>query len=505
MYIYEIPLTVNQEIWDYYYTACRIHCNIYNSIVAEALRRFDVYYNSQEYKDAIVLYKTQNKTKQQTKDMKELFKKAKTDAHLNGQHIFSKFITGKSKLWEGSYISSSMLELLGHRIETIINNHWKNPRLYGVPSFCSVKDFTTIQGNKNTDKIRYIIDENKIRFFEHIIKIDIPTSKDTEYDRWCHFQNNIHKNIDGVYKKGKKKGQVCVEGSTAHCPISNIRLTKKTFNGTDRLYIQVSVKGEPYSDIKKVEGKVALDMGPSFVAIVADTKNGPHAEIYKLMEFINDIDSQKRVIQRYQDRSMRKNNPTCFKQDGTYIKGKKIEKRSNGYYESRHKLNDLERRLNAHRKNEHGRLSNYIVSNLGTDIHIEDLSYRAWSGLYGRQIKRNAPGMLIANLKRKANVNEINTFKSKLSQRCACGWCSGKKDLNDRVFICDKCGKIMQRDLMSSYLALFTTVEGITDFQKADSEWNRFYPVLFKAWSDAQKYNNSSIGKLLLTSTTSAI
>ena len=49
MFTQEFPLVVNQEIMDYFHTACRLHCNIYNSIVAEAHRRIRAYRMSADY------------------------------------------------------------------------------------------------------------------------------------------------------------------------------------------------------------------------------------------------------------------------------------------------------------------------------------------------------------------------------------------------------------------------------------------------------------------------
>ena len=75
-----------------------------------------------------------------------------------------------------------------------------------------------------------------------------------------------------------------------------------------------------------------------------------------------------------------------------------------------------------------------------------------------KRISLRAPGTFVQLLKRKAEsaggkVEEINTYKTALSQTCQCG-AKVKKPLSQRWHSCP-CGVHAQRDLYSAYLACF--------------------------------------------------
>ena len=61
---------------------------------------------------------------------------------------------------------------------------------------------------------------------------------------------------------------------------------------------------------------------------------------------------------------------------------------------------DLQRRLAAARKRDHGELANRILAQ-GTTIQTETLSYRAFQRCFGRSVQIRAPGAFIATLTRK--------------------------------------------------------------------------------------------------------
>jgi transposase len=89
--------------------------------------------------------------------------------------------------------------------------------------------------------------------------------------------------------------------------------------------------------------------------------------------------------------------------------------------------------------------------------------------MFGKSIGAKAPGLFIELLKYKIKLNstkgkilEIRTWDTKLSQTCICGNVK-KKKLGERFHICDECGLIIQRDLLSAYLALFVKISTIDD------------------------------------------
>ena len=170
------------------------------------------------------------------------------------------------------------------------------------------------------------------------------------------------------------------------------------------------------------------------------------------------------------NRKFRANNPEGYKKDyfvkkdkykkrkkGVSIKGVRLRNRSKALKQTIEQVYDMFRRQAAHRKSLHGKLVNKILR-VGSHIKTEKLSYKGWQKLFGSSIGLRAPGKFVENLRRKAEnaggrVEEVNTYKTKLSQVCHCGQ-HQKKLLSERWHICS-CGVKAQRDLCSAYLVNF--------------------------------------------------
>ena len=434
--------------------------------------------------------------------MKELYKKAKINNNLYGQFLFLSFIKGKSKLWEGQYASASMITELYVRVVEVIQNHFTNPKIDGLPYFCKLRNFTTIQGNKNRDKLSYDAKNRTIRFFDYIINIPVQDKSHPDYKRFLYFDKIANTRMSGI---NEKTGLPRRDDSSANSPISNVRIIKRMFNGVPRLFAQIVVKDEPYSTSAKIEGKVGLDLGVSTVAVVAENVNGKFAELLKFMPNMESIDKERRILERKLDRSTRATSPQCFREeDGRWLKNKKKNKDSNNYKNIRAHLNDIERRRAVYRKNEHGRLTNYIITNLGSTIITENVSVQGWaSGKFGKSITEYSPGTFMSKLEDKSDkFIKLNTQKTCLSQHCVCGN-KKKKELSERIHHCEVCGRTIQRDLLSAYLMLYTNEENITDFNAAQYNWTEWEPILTSAW------NKSGISlqqeTSLLTSETTSI
>jgi hypothetical protein len=99
----------------------------------------------------------------------------------------------------------------------------------------------------------------------------------------------------------------------------------------------------------------------------------------------------------------------------------------------------------------------------GASLRIEKVSYKSWQRCFGRSVGLRAPGRFVDAVKcvvartRTAQLHEIPTYHTKLSQFChACGTCTRKK-LSQRFHCCPHCGlghqTLIQRDLYSAWLA----------------------------------------------------
>jgi transposase len=230
--------------------------------------------------------------------------------------------------------------------------------------------------------------------------------------------------------------------------------------------VQLILEGHPLLKPKHIPGKgiVGLDLGPSTVAIVAEEGK---ARLLLLAEELAPDAHTRRRLQRKLDRQRRANNPQHYDEQGRIRKrakgqGRRRWKESRGYQQTRRKLAETERKLAAHRRSLHGHLANEIIR-MGDDLRLEKVSYKAWQRCFGKSVGLRAPGRFIEAVKcvvartRTAQVHEIPTYQTKLSQYChACGNCT-RKPLSQRFHCCPHCGlgreTLIQRDLYSAWLA----------------------------------------------------
>jgi transposase len=279
--------------------------------------------------------------------------------------------------------------------------------------------------------------------------------------------------------------------------VKYVRLVTRTIHGKDRYYAQLVCEGVPYQKPDHAIGHetLGLDIGPSTIAMVGDTQ----AQLTMFAEEVARDHKNIRRLQRKQDRQRRANNPDCYDEKGRAIKGKHPSRKSRHQREVEAVLRELHRREAAHRKTLHGQLANQIMS-IGSHIHTEKLSYKAFQKMYGRSISVRAPQLFLSILTRKAesaggSVEEFSTYHTALSQVCLCGQ-KHKKRLSERVHACD-CGVVMQRDLFSAYLAKHVKNERL-QAANAFEHWQGAEPILRTAWQQA--YNQPASGRLVPSS-----
>jgi hypothetical protein len=231
------------------------------------------------------------------------------------------------------------------------------------------------------------------------------------------------------------------------------RIIWRMINGKLRWFAQLIQEGLSPLKYEIVHGVVGGDLGPSTVAIVSEKAVGlvPLApEVIQPWEKIF-------ILQRKMERSRRATNPQCYKDDGTYISGSKIEKRSKNYEKLRKEIQEYERVLRETRKHSLGRLTNCIFA-CGNVVKIEKISIRSWQKNFGRSVKLRAPGLFMEMLRRKAErtggvLHEVDTWNLKLSQYDHWTDTYKKKPLNQRWHVPGDKTSLVQRDLYSAFLA----------------------------------------------------
>ena len=281
--------------------------------------------------------------------------------------------------------------------------------------------------------------------------------------------------------------------------VKYVRLVRRQVGGRTRFWVQLICEGRPYQKPDHVlgQGTVGLDLGPSTVAVVADS----HAQLEQLCAELDPQVAQIRREQRHLDRQRRANNPHNYAPNGTVKPGhtgRRHWRASRRQRRTQAQLADRQRRLAAHRKSLHGRLAHQIVHQ-GETFLLEQVSYRAWQRRFGRSIQRRAPGTFVQILTRLAasaggKVLTVPTRRTKLSQTCQCGRVQ-KKPLSERVHACPACGLQMQRDLYSAYLIRFVDQQTfLLHADQAQAAWPGWEPILRAAWQQAHPTHQPASG-----------
>jgi hypothetical protein len=265
--------------------------------------------------------------------------------------------------------------------------------------------------------------------------------------------------------------------------IKYCRIKREFIKGKYHYYVQLVLDGVPplkydkeTGEVKHYinEGKVGLDIGPQTIGI----SNRNEVKLLELAPEINNIEKEKRILQRKMDRSRRSMNPNKYNEDGTIKKGNKDKWiKSNKYNKTQMKLKELYRKQAVIRKQSHEKLANHIIS-LGNDIKVETMQF---AGLqkrskkttknkdgkfnkkkrFGKSLANKAPSMFLKILDNKLKwidkeLKKVNTWNVKASQYNHITDECVKKDLGKRwneFNIEDKEIKI-QRDLYSSFLIM---------------------------------------------------
>ena len=284
--------------------------------------------------------------------------------------------------------------------------------------------------------------------------------------------------------------------------IAYCRIVRKYVRNKYKFYLQIVFKGVAPTKIDKETGEikhqlgsgdVGLDIGTQTIAISSNAD----VKILELADKVQNIENQKRLIQRKLDRSKCAMNPDNFNEDGTIKKqgNKKVKwNKSNHYIKLQNEMKELYRKQADIRKYQHECLANYILS-LGENIYVETMNY---SGLqkrstktekndkgkfkrkkrFGKSLANKAPAMLLTIIDRKLRyhdrvLNKIDTYSVKASQYNHIDGQYNKKKLSERwnYFGDTK----VQRDMYSAFLIMNVDkdLKGINQ-QKCNERYNNF-------------------------------
>jgi len=433
-YTFELPMQTT--VADERELAIRFEANrhIYNACLGESLRRLDLMRASKEWQHA----RTLSKGKFRTEAFKSIIAKFGFSAY--SVEKFAKLCY--DSCWIGNHLGSHDLQTMSTRAFDAAHAYAFSKK--GRPRFRRHGELLSIRGKSN-----------KVIYHKVV--------------------NGIHRvNYLGLHitlildRKDKHNYQV----QALKNRIKYVRIVRRAVRGKFRYYAQLVMEGiAPHKD-KNIIGKdtIGLDLGPKNLAGVSSND----AILEPFCTGVDRFDVQIRLIQRAMDRSRRANNPENYNKNGTIKKGPKKWTKSRHYAKLAKAKSDLERKLVAERRREHGELHNRILAQ-GNVIKLEDLSYKSWQrGRYGKSVNKHAPAEFVTRLAQKAkdsggSITEFSTRTTKLSQYDHKSKTYSKKLLSQREHIFAD-GTKAQRDLYSAWLARFV-VDNKLDVSQLDSSW----------------------------------
>lgn len=409
----------------------------YNVLVKHARRCINSLEKDLEYIELQQTYKQNKKlTKEQKAKRSRLIKQ-----YGITQNDFEKYLL----------IQKRKYSLHGHTTQKLANRVYSSCRKYLFDNgnkirFKRFDDFLSFE-NKNNDT-GIIFRDSKVRIRNLLIPVYIRKNDKYLVDN---LNNDVH-----------------------FC-----RITRKWHKTKWRYYVQLVVDGTPKAQ-QHGEGTVGIDIGPSTIAIVSDTK-------VKIEEIAQNVDSIEAEISRLDTKinEIKKlNNPNNYESDGKIKKGHhkwiktdeqlKLEKLRRWKFQKRHNLLDYHH--NCYAKE---------LLKLGDTFIVEDMQFAKMAENIncGKSIANHAPAKLLNLLKWKARdcvFIKVDCFKTCATQFDHTTGEYVKHDLDERVIKLGN-GDLLQRDIHSAfnlkYIIIINTKDGVAykyDIEKMNLDYEIF-------------------------------
>lgn len=433
---------------------------LYNACLGESLRKISLIRQSRDWKKARSLVKS----KEHTRERKELFKQAKK-AYEYSEYDLHSFVANLRRLcWIGKHLDSSTSQKIATKAFKSADEYLYGNR--GKPRFKRYQRLRSVEGKSNATGIRWR----------------------NGYLIW-NIKGGQNLKLKGIFDFKDKHG---IEKHALSCRIRYCRLVRKTIKGKQKWYLQFILEGKSLQKKKNStsDDVVGLDIGPSTIAAVS-TKE---AFLKPFCQELEENGLKIKKLQKKTSRSLRLNNPQNYKKDKTLKKGPKQWIRSQRYKHLQQIVVEEKRKMAETRKCLQGKMANQVLK-MGKVVKLEKLSYKSFQLNFGKSVGLRAPAIFVSMLRRKAEraggvVEEFSTYKTFLSQICHCGQRS-KKPLSERWHSCS-CGVRAQRDLFSAHLARHVNNESLNTNQ-ATVAWTAAEPLLERAVLRLNKLANGEV------------
>ncbi|BAE47706.1 transposase [Clostridium botulinum C] len=436
-YILTLKLKTEKYQEDILNKRLEISRNIYNSCLGEILKR---YKHTRELKDYRKEYKNiikMSKDKERSKKFNELNKKY--DLTEYSLHTYVKPIQKHFKDNVDSFTAQKIATRVFNSFQKLMFHQAK--RVY----FKRYGELNSVEGKSNKTGIRF--QDNSLIWNGLKIPVIIKT-------------NDIYV-------------QMSLENRVKYC-----RIIRRIVKGKIKFYVQLILEGIPPMKINKTtgeiknkigKGNVGIDIGTRTIAVSSEND----VKLLELAPEIDNIENQKRILNRKLDRQRRANNPNKYNEDGTINRNNKDKWiKSNRYIKTQNKLKEIQRKQAEIRKQSHYRLINRLLL-LGNRFLVETMNYKGLQARvkettinektgrfnkkkrFGKSLANKAPSMFLTMLDNKLKWNntqlfKIDTKKCKASQynHFTNEYC--KKELKDRWNEDIQ----IQRDMYSAFLIM---------------------------------------------------
>ncbi|MEA3247010.1 MAG: transposase, partial [Gemmatimonadota bacterium] len=371
----------------------------YNACLGEALRRARLMRDSRLWQCAAKMPKG--------KERNDAFAEAREEYGLRGDRSLQPFVKKGEPGWASwltKHIDSQVARKMAVRAYRAVNDWLLGER--GRPHFKGWFKFSNLEGGgvPNGQSIRFL--DGRMVWSANRQKLIVPCEVD-------------HNDPHTVYALRR--------------PIKFSRILRRRHGDDWRYELQIVLEGEPLNPRRRGDQVVGIDPGIGTFGIVGDN----WAHLVDVAAPLKQLAAEGRRLRRRAQRQLQQNNPDCFTDDGQYIKGTKIENRTNGWRKTQQRIREAERRLTETRKTLHGCIINALVQ-VAAVIVVEANSYRAFQGNYGRAMRRSAPGEFVRRLKQRADELDVEVVEAQphgLRPSQFCHGCGGvrKKPLCQRV------------------------------------------------------------------------
>ena len=418
-----------EDILDKNFEKCR---KIYNACINELYKRYNHMRESKEY---------QNNCKYKGKDRNKIFYELNKKYGLT-EYSLHEFVKSMRKYFNIDSMTTQKIATRAFNAFQGLIFHKANKIKYK-----KYGELNSIEGKNN---------KQGIRFRDNIL-----------------LYNGMK--IPAIINKNDIYAYMALQNKIKYC-----RIKREIIKGKYHYYIQLILDGVPpikihkdTGEIKHIinDGEVGLDIGTQTLAICSDKE----VKLLELCPEVNNIEKEKRVIQRKMDRSKRNMNPNKYNENGTIIKGNSDKWiKSKNYINTQNKLKELHRKQREIRKQSHNKLTNYILI-LGNNIKVETMNFKELQmrskettinkntgkfnkkKRFGKSIANKAPSMFLTILDNKLKwngkkLNKIDTAKVKASQYNHIEDKFIKKDLSERWNNFEQLK--IQRDLYSAFLIM---------------------------------------------------